>query len=138
MTRTLPISALALAFWPVLAPAGSGQGGTTPQPIRADTLERLRWQARPVVILAERAPLAAQVLALTSEPAALAERDIVLLIEGPGAGPLRDQAGSGFAVLLIGKDGGVKRIWHEPVDPEDIFALIDAMPMRRREAGQDG
>lgn len=38
-----------------------------------------------------------------------------------------------FAVILIGKDGGEKlrRLEHVPI--ETIFALIDTMPMRRRE-----
>jgi hypothetical protein len=38
-----------------------------------------------------------------------------------------------FAVILIGKDGGEKlrRLEHVPI--ETVFALIDTMPMRRRE-----
>ena len=38
-----------------------------------------------------------------------------------------------FAVLLIGKDGGVKLQSQQPVSPTDIFDLIDTMPMRQRE-----
>lgn len=38
-----------------------------------------------------------------------------------------------FAALLVGKDGTVKHRSAEPVAPGVIFALIDAMPMRRRE-----
>jgi hypothetical protein len=33
----------------------------------------------------------------------------------------------------IGKDGGVKLRSAEPVAAGDFFALIDTMPMRRRE-----
>ena len=134
MTRILPLAVI--AAFPAIA--GAERGATTPQPIQVDTLERLRWQARPVVILGEGAPLAAQVLAMTEDPQAVADRDIVVLVDRPGAEPLREQAGRGFAVLLIGKDGGVKEIWHEPVDPEQIFALIDTMPMRQREEAEDG
>ena len=36
-------------------------------------------------------------------------------------------------VLLIGKDGGVKLRKEMPVEPAQIFALIDTMPMRIRE-----
>ena len=37
---------------------------------------------------------------------------------------------------LIGKDGGVKRRWSDVVWIEDLFATIDAMPMRRYEMRQ--
>jgi monofunctional biosynthetic peptidoglycan transglycosylase len=40
---------------------------------------------------------------------------------------------NGWQTALVGKDGGVKARWASPVDPDDIFALIDAMPMRRDE-----
>lgn len=38
-----------------------------------------------------------------------------------------------YAVLLIGKDGGVKLRSDEPVTTAELFSLIDSMPMRRRE-----
>ncbi|MCW5965007.1 MAG: DUF4174 domain-containing protein [Bryobacterales bacterium] len=38
-----------------------------------------------------------------------------------------------FAVLLVGRDGGVKLRKAEPVEAISLFALIDAMPMRREE-----
>jgi hypothetical protein len=38
-----------------------------------------------------------------------------------------------FAVVLVGKDGGVKLKRLSPVALSDIFGLIDSMPMRRRE-----
>ena len=40
---------------------------------------------------------------------------------------------SDFRILLIGKDGGVKLQKDAPVSVEDIFGLIDSMPMRQRE-----
>ena len=42
-------------------------------------------------------------------------------------------AATGFSILLIGKDGGVKMRSREPATLESLFALIDAMPMRQRE-----
>jgi hypothetical protein len=39
-----------------------------------------------------------------------------------------------FAVLLIGKDGGVKLRKSEPVERREFYALIDRMPMRIQEA----
>lgn len=38
---------------------------------------------------------------------------------------------------LIGKDGGVKKRWSDAVLIEDLFAAIDAMPMRRYEMQQE-
>jgi hypothetical protein len=41
-----------------------------------------------------------------------------------------------FAVLLVGKDGGIKLNRQNETRLEDIFALIDTMPMRREEIRQ--
>ena len=38
-----------------------------------------------------------------------------------------------FAAVLVGKDGTVKHRSDEPVEPVDLYAPIDEMPMRRRE-----
>ncbi|MEO0334889.1 MAG: DUF4174 domain-containing protein [Pseudomonadota bacterium] len=38
-----------------------------------------------------------------------------------------------FKVVLIGKDGGVKATYSEPVEPDAIYELIDSMPMRQDE-----
>ena len=40
---------------------------------------------------------------------------------------------SAFSVILIGKDGGIKLKRGEQTNLEDIFGLIDSMPMRREE-----
>ncbi len=39
----------------------------------------------------------------------------------------------GFTMLLIGKDGGVKLTSTTFKKPEELFALIDGMPMRQSE-----
>jgi hypothetical protein len=41
-----------------------------------------------------------------------------------------------FTVILVGKDGGIKLNRQDQTRLEDIFALIDAMPMRREEMRQ--
>lgn len=38
-----------------------------------------------------------------------------------------------FTVILVGKDGGTKLNRNEETQLEDIFALIDSMPMRQEE-----
>lgn len=42
----------------------------------------------------------------------------------------------GIDFNLIGKDGGVKRLWSDVVWTEDLYKTIDAMPMRRFEMRQ--
>jgi hypothetical protein len=56
--------------------------------------------------------------------AGLDERDFVVQI----------QFGTkSFSVVLIGKDGGEKLRRATPLSPEELFAIVDAMPMRRAE-----
>lgn len=43
---------------------------------------------------------------------------------------------SPFEVILIGLDGGIKLTQHELLTYEKLFAIIDGMPMRRRELRQ--
>lgn len=40
--------------------------------------------------------------------------------------------------ILIGKDGTVKRVWQNIVPMDELFATIDAMPMRQREMREQG
>ena len=43
-----------------------------------------------------------------------------------------------FRVILVGKDGSVKLNRADVVAIDDLFALIDSMPMRRLEMQRDG
>ncbi len=83
----------------------------------------------------------------------MADRDLVIfeiLESGPSsmntnyldpqaANSLRkkfDLARGAFAVILVGKDGGIKLNRQDQTQLKDIFALIDAMPMRQEEMRQ--
>ena len=102
-------------------------------------LDALRWKARPVVVLSDSPDdprVSRQIAAFDGAKGAVSERDIEVLREAEPHGTLRRQLGvkeTGFAVVLVGKDGGVKKVWREPVDPKQIFIIIDSMPMRREE-----
>ncbi len=61
---------------------------------------------------------------LDAAKAGLQERD-VHLVTRTGA--------PAFRVRLVGKDGGVKSDQGTPIEVTTLFALIDAMPMRRAE-----
>jgi hypothetical protein len=43
-----------------------------------------------------------------------------------------------FSLILVGKDGGIKLGRNAPVKLEEIFRLIDSMPMRQDEMRQKG
>ena len=105
----------------------------------ADELDALRWKARPVVVFSATRNdprVARQLTAFEHASAALRDRDIRVLAEGQVDGALRRRLAfndPGFAVVLVGKDGGVKRVWRGVVEPKQLFGVIDAMPMRREE-----
>lgn len=115
-------------------------------------IEAFAWTHRPVIVFATTpavAQLQTQRQSLAAEHAGLNERDMVVVevigdqvaLNGEPvnavSGELRRRYGvtpdQPFAVLLIGKDTGVKLRTSEPVTPEQLFALIDSMPMRKRE-----
>jgi hypothetical protein len=49
-----------------------------------------------------------------------------------------DVSPKSFAVVLVGKDGGVKLKRNVKVRLEEVFTLIDSMPMRQDEMRQKG
>jgi hypothetical protein len=56
--------------------------------------------------------------------AGLNERDFVVQIQF---------GTTSFSVVIIGKDGGEKLRRTTPLSSEELFAIVDAMPMRRAE-----
>ena len=76
---------------------------------------------------------------LQDQKAALDDRDLLTLDfaeDTPAADAARSRFGIGretFTAVLVGKDGGEKFRSTEPVQPQDLFDRIDAMPTRRRE-----
>lgn len=70
---------------------------------------------------------------LADQEAAFADRDLVRGALFEDAVGSLGVPGGRFAAVLIGKDGGVKDRFDQPVEPADLHARIDAMPMHRRE-----
>ncbi len=117
------------------------------------TIEDYTWENRLLLVFAPDAADAQakrQVAAVESRRAAFDDRDMALLrVFGKGrsfaegrpltheaAAGLRKQFGVGereFAVVLVGKDGVVKRRADSEQSLEDVFAQVDKMPMRRAE-----
>ena len=133
--------------------ASTAVAGPVQAPVPSFSLERVRWQFRVLVVSApgrDDEALRTQLAAVEASRAQFDERDLILvmLLDGPGsvAGdqPLnRDQAervretigldAGGFALRLIGKDGGIKLSRNSVVSMDEIYGLIDTMPMRRNE-----
>ncbi len=117
----------------MLPPAAASAG--------ADPLAPYLRHRRVVVALASSSSdphLAAQRRIFETMGAGARERDLVLLeaTDGTPAGSAlrrRFGGGSGFRAVLIGKDGGAKASSELPMPASDLFATIDAMPMRRAE-----
>ena len=102
-------------------------------------LGQYRWHSRLLVLFAPAADdprLVRQDALLRREGAALRERDLLRIVVLSDDAALRRRyrvAPKAFAALLIGKDGTLKARWNAPVAPRTVYALIDAMPMRRDE-----
>jgi hypothetical protein len=124
----------------------------TPQTTGPVALANLRDTTRPLLIFAPRPDdpqLQIQLRRLNQDPAALAERDVVLIAipynaPSPTAAQLSDGdalaarrrfhiAPTDFAVILLGKDGGEKLRSSKPISLNQLRNTIDAMPMRQDE-----
>jgi hypothetical protein len=116
-------------------------------------MEDYRWKNRPVLVFGPAESdvrYRRQMQEFVGQDTELPDRDIVLFVllwDGPrsingqsltasASDPLWHQfevASDSFAVILVGKDGGVKLRSEEPVAAARIFDLIDGMPMRQAE-----
>ncbi|WP_419906744.1 DUF4174 domain-containing protein [Hoeflea sp.] len=122
----------------------------------ADSVRSWAWTHRPLIIFApdeHNAKLATQRSRLKDVRSEMHDRDMTLIeivatrasiIVGPDRNidgrQLKERLGiadDGFAVVLLGKDTGVKLRSPDPVQAKDVFSLIDGMPMRRREMMRD-
>jgi hypothetical protein len=116
-------------------------------------LSSQKWKNRVLLVFAPSADnhiYQQQMQLLQKHNNGFADRDLVLvqilatnesyanrqLIDESSAAKLRDSFGidkENFRVILVGKDGGVKRSDATPVQATAIFEEIDAMPMRQQE-----
>jgi hypothetical protein len=108
---------------------------------QASPLETLRWKSRILVVVAPAGDAAAQAQRTIYQSAAkgMAERSIVLaeaLDDSARSRQIRSRLsadGTRFQVFLVGKDGHTAVASDKPLSAEDLFARVDAMPMRRDE-----
>jgi len=76
---------------------------------------------------ADHPQLLAQRAILDADPDGLSERDVAVVMALDPAGPQR------FEAVLVGKDGREKLRQSTPLSLAALYALIDAMPMRKAE-----
>jgi Domain of unknown function (DUF4174) len=140
-----PMKLFVLLVLAAVAAAFSARAQTPRPASLAATVQGSKWQQRVVLLCAptpENADLRRQLQLLEPVGAELEARDMLVRAVVFSQLPAADQryarerlhvSGKGFVLLLIGKDGGVKRRETAPLPPAQLFSTIDAMPMRRQE-----
>ena len=108
-------------------------------------LKPYKWENRVIILVASEPdhPMLPRQLRIFEERSpGIKERDLVIFsnqadsLDNSIRQAIRnnfDLPDEGFRFLLIGKDGSVKIDRAEVVSSKELFAIIDAMPMRRRE-----
>ena len=118
-------------------------------------MDSFTWRNRPVLVFtpqADHSLLDEQRQAFAGRSNGLRDRDIVVIevagdsvtVDGRNAPNLVADGlraryrlrPSDVAVLLVGKDGGVKLRESKALSVQALFEIIDAMPMRRQEMRQ--
>ncbi|MDA0784721.1 MAG: DUF4174 domain-containing protein [Proteobacteria bacterium] len=138
---------------PLLLMAGlTAAGNMSPSEVGTASMDNYIWKSRPLIVFTPTPgdPLAAGQRAVLDEKGyAFRDRDMILVevigdrvsINGQTARGLRaDDLRARYRVardmaqaLLVGKDGGVKLRSKTAFSANELFATIDAMPMRQRE-----
>ncbi len=104
----------------------------------AQSIQEYRWKNRLIILVSDTpnsAKLNQQRQIFEQKQSQLEERDMILLNRQTQSPDLsRFALDTHFeGVLLIGKDGGIKLQKPFFVEPQEIFDLVDSMPMRRAE-----
>ncbi|PKV66901.1 DUF4174 domain-containing protein [Pontibacter ramchanderi] len=118
---------------------------TQAQNKREMDLEIYKWEKRLLLLFApamENTVLVSQQEMIRKSQSGIAERqlEVLELVPGGNAANMREnllrkfgvEAGS-YTLLLLGKDGLEKYRSQKAVPLEEVFKIIDQMPMRRRE-----
>ncbi|TNC71689.1 DUF4174 domain-containing protein [Rubellimicrobium roseum] len=107
-------------------------------------LTAFEYVARPLVIFADspRQPqVEEQLRLLETNPAALADRDVVVILDTDPAArsPARqDLRPRGFGIVLVDKDGRVTLRRPSPQTVRDLSRAIDRTPLRQEETRYRG
>ena len=110
-----------------------------------DPLKPFQWKARVLVVSAPShldAQFEAQQRCLVQDPGGQLDRELLVLrlvddshpeIDARAVRERLSMPPDRFEVVLVGKDGTIAMRRNHPMDLDELFARIDAMPMRREE-----
>ena len=134
-----PLHVLVLAAFLPLAVLAEAPPAVGPVPAAEVVLADFLWQRRPVVVFADRPDdpqFIRQMAILDAGLSELDERDVVVITDTDPAQMsdarqrLRPR---GFSLVLMDKDGQVKRRQPSPWSLREITHTIDRFPLRREE-----
>lgn len=81
-----------------------------------------------------------QLKILKSDPGGLSERDLMFKVITPDLDRVLYNEvmknKMNFLLLLYGKDGGIKIKTNKPISIQQLYSIIDSMPMRKEEVRQ--
>lgn len=103
------------------------------------TMAEFLWLKRPIVVFADSPndpSFTTQLEFLAEQPEALAERDVVVIVDTDptGASFFRQKLRPrGFSLVLMDKDGGIEIRKPRPWDVREITRAIDKFPLARQE-----
>jgi Domain of unknown function (DUF4174) len=137
---------LVLAAFLTLAPALAGTGFAADAvpplvtlPAEGLDLAQFQWKNRLILVFADTdadPAFAEQLSLLADDPAALAERDVLVIIDSlpqppsPARAKLRPH---GFSLIWIDKDGAVRFRKASPWTVREVTQAIDKTPLRLQE-----
>lgn len=122
------------------------------------SLDQFRWENRILIIFAEDSnsdSYRTQIEKFSSFKEGVLDRDLIIFsifknecstlddqnISDSSAEKIRSELSpqsSSFSIYLVGKDGGVKLKKDEVLGIDELFRVIDRMPMRQREMRDGG
>jgi hypothetical protein len=136
----------------ILKIVGCANMGQRIDPQSRSWFEEHRWSYRVLILTGDNEIVNAQLELFSTLDAELADRNLVIInsndssvffgniVGVPNTRGTMKRFGldeNQYEMVLVGKDGGVKRRYSNVVDPQVIFDTIDAMPMRMREMQSD-
>ena len=144
-----------LLFGALMMAATTGCSSPNPTPDdQSAWFDSVRWNHRIMVVSGPSSQTGAQLASGKAVETGYLDRQLLLidasaepaqLVVG-NSGPLPDAATfraryempeNTFQVVLVGKDGGVKERRSEVFQADELFDIIDAMPMRMREIREE-
>jgi tRNA G18 (ribose-2'-O)-methylase SpoU len=102
----------------------------------AQNLTDYKWKNRILLVFGNEKNeelLEKQQAIFNAQKSELAERELMVFVNPESDSMAKLRKEKGFEVILIGKDGGVKKRKTALITTDELFGIIDSMPMRQSE-----